>query len=167
MEQLIGVGLGGALAIIGGTVTAWLQARHQRKATRSKDLWDRRAELYLELLVHLDGTMSFADSPSTLGYHGPTTPEQITTRRELAAKVDLFGSRVVRTLWEAATEAAGDFFMEIVEGGYLGGHDGHTFLADNITEPRFLQLKHAKETTQSDLVQRLRHEIDVDEHLKP
>ncbi|WP_406320056.1 hypothetical protein [Streptomyces sp. NBC_01637] len=92
MGQLIGVVIGGVLDVVGGAMTAWLQARHQRKATRSKDLWDRRAALYLDLLLHLDGSVSFATDALAPRYYGSQTPEQHQLRRELAARVSLFGS---------------------------------------------------------------------------
>lgn len=101
MEQLIGVITGGVIALGAGILTAWFTARHQQNAVRAKDLWDRRATLYLELLVNLDGTMSFVVEPHAPGYYGPSSPEQFQKRRELAARVDLFGSLAVRSLWEA------------------------------------------------------------------
>ncbi|WP_405192894.1 hypothetical protein [Streptomyces anulatus] len=167
MEQLIGVITGGVIALGAGILTAWFTARHQQNAVRAKDLWDRRATLYLELLVNLDGTMSFVVEPHAPGYYGPSSPEQFQRRRELAARVDLFGSPAVRSLWEAATTAMGDFNMHVVEGGFLEQSFNETYLPDNITEPRFLELKAAMDRAELNLVKRLRHEIDVDEHLKP
>ncbi|WP_331759594.1 hypothetical protein [Streptomyces anulatus] len=166
MEQLIGVITGGVIALGAGILTAWFTARHQQNAVRAKDLWDRRAALYLELLVNLDGTMSFAVEPHAPGYYGPSTSEQFQKRRELAARVDLFGSPTVRSLWETATTAMGDFNMHVVEGGFLEQSFNETYLPDNITEPRFLELKAAMDEAELNLVKRLRHEIDVDEHLK-
>ncbi|UUU44267.1 hypothetical protein [Streptomyces sp. NBC_00162] len=55
----------------------------------SKDLWDRRAGLYLALLLHLDGSMTFATDPLVPGYYGPKTPEQFQLQRELAARISL------------------------------------------------------------------------------
>ncbi|MEV7653736.1 hypothetical protein AB0O39_06135 [Streptomyces anulatus] len=166
MEQLIGVITGGVIALGAGILTAWFTARHQQNAVRAKDLWDRRATLYLELLINLDGTMSFVVEPNAPGYYGPSTPEEFQKRRELAARVDLFGSPAVRTLWEAATTAMGDFNIHVVEGGYLERSSGEMYLPDNITEPRFLELKAAMDKAEAELVDRLRHEIAVDEHLK-
>ncbi|MDX3488465.1 hypothetical protein [Streptomyces sp. ID05-18] len=97
----------------------------------------------------------------------PSTPEQFQKGRELAARVDLFGSPAVRSLWEAVTAAMGDFNMHVVEGGYLERSFNETYLPDNITEPRFVELKAAMDKAKAELVKRLRHEIDVDEHLKP
>jgi hypothetical protein len=164
--QLIGVVIGGVIALGSGVVTAWLTARHQKNAMRSKDLWDRRAALYLDLLVHLDSTVSFATDEVVPSYYGPRTPEQAQLRRELAARIDLFGSPKVRALWEAATEAAADFQVNVIEGGFfrLDGNDMHP--AVGVTDPGYLRFKAAKESTEKSLIQQLRHEIDVDDHLK-
>ncbi|WP_327267086.1 hypothetical protein OG444_39845 (plasmid) [Streptomyces sp. NBC_01232] len=164
MGQLIGVVIGGFIALGGGALTAWLQARHQRKATRSKDLWDRRAALYLDLLLHLDGSMSFATDPHVPGYYGPRSPEQFQRQKELTARISLFGSPTVRELWEAATEAAADFSVCVVEGGFVD-RDGRLPSAE-VTDPNYLRFEAAKQRTEREFIQRLRHEIDVDEHLK-
>ncbi|MFE5108272.1 hypothetical protein [Streptomyces sp. NPDC056663] len=163
MGQLIGVVIGGVLAVVGGAVTAWLQARHQRKATRAKDLWDRRAALYLDLLLHLDGSVSFATDALVPGYYGPQTTEQHQLRRELAARVSLFGSPKVRSLWEAVTEAMADLHNVCTEGGF---YTRQGTLPADITDPEYLRFKTAQEKTEQDLIERLRLEVDVDEHLK-
>ncbi|MFE1230269.1 hypothetical protein [Streptomyces sp. NPDC058745] len=166
MEQLIGVVIGGVIALGGGALTAWLTAKHQKNATRSKDLWDRRAVLYLDLLVHLGGHLSFATDELVPAYYGPRTPEQAQLRRELAARIDLFGSSKVRALWESATEAAADFHVCVVEGGFFR-RDGNDMLeAVNVTDPDYLRFQEVKNRTERELVKQLRHEVDVDDHLK-
>ncbi|MFK0132357.1 hypothetical protein ACIQRZ_18630 [Streptomyces rubiginosohelvolus] len=166
MEQLVGVVIGGVIALGGGSLTAWLTAKYQKNATRSKDLWDRRAALYLELLVHLGGHLSFATDEAVPGYYGPRTPDQATLRRELAARIDLFGSPKVRALWEAATEASADFQVCVIEGGFFR-QDGNSILtAIGVTDPTYLRFQAAADRTEKALIQRLRHEIDVDQHLK-
>lgn len=166
MGQLLGVVIGGVIALGGGALTAWLTAKHQKNATRSKDLWDRRSALYLDLLVHLSGHLSFATDELVPGYYGPQTPEQAQLRRELAARIDLFGSPKVRTLWEAATEASADFHACVIEGGFYR-RDGNDLLsAINVTDPNYLRFEAAKDSTEKALIQQLRHEIDVDDHLK-
>lgn len=166
MEQLIGVVIGGVIALGGGSLTAWLTAKYQKNATRSKDLWDRRATLYLELLVHLGGHLSFATDEVVPGYYGPRMPEQAQLRRELAARIDLFGSPKVRALWEAATEASADFHACVVEGDFYR-RDGNDMLpAVGVTDPNYLRFEAAADRTEKALIQQLRHEIDVDQHLK-
>ncbi|MFE0654725.1 hypothetical protein ACFVZH_40190 [Streptomyces sp. NPDC059534] len=163
MEQLIGVVIGGFIALGGGTLTAWLTAKHQKNAARAKDLWDRRAAVYLDLLLHLSGAVSFATDLDVPGYYGPQTPEQHQLRRDLAAKVTLFGSPKVRELWEAATEAIGDLHYTCIE-GELYTRDG--VLPPGITDPEFLRCNAAHEKTEQALIKQLRHELDVDKHLK-
>lgn len=38
--------------------------------------------------------------------------------------------------------------------------------ATDVTDPNYLRFKTAKERSEQQLIQRLRHEIDVDDHLK-
>ncbi|MER6188332.1 hypothetical protein [Streptomyces sp. NPDC001652] len=163
MEQLIGVVIGGVIALGGGVLTAWLTAKHQKDAAREKDLWDRRTALYLDLLLHLSGAVSFATDSLVPGYYGPRTPEQHDLRRDLAARITLFGSPKVRELWEAATEAIGDMHYLCAEGGYYT-QDGA--IPPGITDPDFLRYKAAQEQTEQELIKELRHAIDVDKHLK-
>ncbi|MET7685781.1 hypothetical protein [Streptomyces sp. NPDC005423] len=163
MEQLIGVVIGGVIASGGGALTAWLTAKHQKNAARAKDLWDRRAAVYLDLLLHLSGTVSFATDSDVPGYYGPQTPEQHQLRRDLAARVTLFGSPKVRELWEAATEAIGDLHYVCAEGQFYT-QDGN--IPPGITDPGFLRCKAAEEKAEQELIKQLRHEIDVDKHLK-
>ncbi|MEU4180916.1 hypothetical protein [Streptomyces sp. NPDC026589] len=163
MDQLIGVVIGGVIALGGGALTAWLTAKHQKDAARSQDLWDRRAAMYLDLLLHLSGAVSFATDAVVPGYYGPRTPEQHQLRRDLAARVDLFGSPKVRELWEAATEAIGDLHYHCTEGD-LYTRDGN--IPPDITDPGYLRYKAAQEKTEEELIRQLRHEVDVDKHLK-
>ncbi|GEB57425.1 hypothetical protein [Streptomyces gardneri] len=97
------------------------------------------------------------------GYYGPQTPEQHQLRRDLAARVSLFGSPKVRQLWEAATEAIGDLHYTCAEGGFYT-RDGA--IPSGITDPEFLKCKAAQDETEQALVKQLRHEIDVDKHQK-
>ncbi|MFJ2008391.1 hypothetical protein [Streptomyces chartreusis] len=163
MEQLIAVVIGGVIALGGGALTAWLTAKHQKNAAREKDLWDRRAAVYLDLLLHLSGTVSFATDPIVPSYYGPQTPEQHQLRRDLAARVTLFGSPKVRELWEDATKAIGDLHYVCAEGGFYT-RDGA--IPPGITDPAFLRYKAAQEKTEQELIKQLRHEIDIDKHLK-
>lgn len=167
MQQLIGVVIGGVIALGGGSLTAWLTAKYQKNATRSKDLWDRRATLYLELLIHLGGHLSFATDELVPRHYGPRTPEQTRLRHELAARIDLFGSPKVRALWEAATEASADFGACVVEGEFYRreGND-MLLLATGVTDPDYLRFEAAVDRTKKALIQQLRHEVDVDQHLK-
>lgn len=163
MEQLIGAVIGGVIALGGGALTAWLTAKHQTNAAREKDLWDRRAAVYLDLLLHLSGTVSFATDSDVPGYYGPQTSEQHQLRRELAARVTLFGSPKVRELWEAATEAIGDLHYICAEGQFYT-RDGA--IPPGITDADFLRCRATQEKTEQELVKQLRHEIDVAKHLK-
>lgn len=163
MDQLIGVVIGGVIALGGGALTAWLTAKHQKDAARSQELWDRRAAVYLDLLLHLSGAVSFATDAVVPGYYGPRTPEQYQIRRDLAARVDLFGSPKVRELWEAATEAIGDLHYHCTEGD-LYTRDGNIPLTSRT--PDTSDAKPPRKRPRRRLIRQLRHEVDVDKHLK-
>lgn len=44
-------------------------------AAHAKGLWDRRAAVCFDLLLHLSGAVSFTTDPVVPGYYGPRTPE--------------------------------------------------------------------------------------------
>ncbi|MGA6871338.1 hypothetical protein ACO8D0_05490 [Streptomyces pratensis] len=118
------------------------------------------------ILVHLGGHLSFATDEIVPGYYGPQTPEQAKLRRELAARIDLFGSLKVRALWEAATEASADIQACAIEGDFYRRNGNDMLPAIGVTDPNYLRFEAAADRTEKALIQQLRHEIDVDQHLK-
>ncbi|MFF4787922.1 hypothetical protein ACFY3E_42230 [Streptomyces griseorubiginosus] len=166
MDQLLGVLLGGGIAILGSSGTAWLQARIQRKEARAKELWDRRSNLYLDLLTHLEGRVSFAadSDPYLIGY-GPKTVEDYQLRRELSARVDLFASLETRQLWERSTEAALILHASTIEGGHFEQHFDQLVIPETSSDPEHQRLIAADKQARDRLVARLREELNVDNYL--
>ncbi|MCZ1000735.1 hypothetical protein O1M63_26195 [Streptomyces mirabilis] len=166
MDQLLGVLLGGGIALVGSSGTAWLQARIQRKETRAKELWDRRSSLYLDLLTHLDGQVSFAaDSDRYLIGYGPKTAESYQLRRQLSARVDLFASLETRQLWEKSTEAALVLHASTIEGGHFEQHFDQLVIPETSSDPEQQRLIDADKHAREQLITHLREELRVDRYL--
>lgn len=115
MDQLWGVVIGGVLTLVGSFGAAHLQARHQRRQARAQDLWDRRADLYLDLLTHLSGRVSFSEDPGLAGY-GPKSAQDLDLRWQLYSRVTLFASRDIHALSVSATEATQALHAEVAQG---------------------------------------------------
>ncbi|AYN37421.1 hypothetical protein DUI70_6928 [Streptomyces albus] len=99
-------------------------------------MWQRRAALYLKVMEHLHGGVSFPDGPSWEEYqqagslqerqelllnvhlYGPSTPDQLRLRGRLEDELAVFGSARVQELWRAATSALRDLDFEVTEGGH-------------------------------------------------
>jgi hypothetical protein len=166
MDPLVGILLGGFLSLAGSFGAVSLQARHQRKQARYKDLWDRRAALYLDLLTHLSGRVSFAaDSDPFLVGYGPTSAEDYQLRQQLRARVFLFASQEVRDLWMKAADEALILFAESVEGGHMERFGDRHLAPDPTNNPEYARLLAVAEGARAKLVECLRAELDVDQHL--
>ncbi|NWF30296.1 hypothetical protein HW130_29290 [Streptomyces sp. PKU-EA00015] len=163
MNQLLGVLLGGVLTLVGSFGAASLQARHQRKQTRAKDLWDRRASLYLDLLTHLGGRVSFAaGSDQFLIGYGPKTAEDYQLRNQLHARVALFASRETRDLWGKAADAALHLAAETFEGGHYEQFYDRVIIPETSQDPEYTRLVDAAKSAREELIARLRTELEVD-----
>ncbi|WP_406505379.1 hypothetical protein [Streptomyces sp. NBC_01602] len=166
MDPLVGILLGGFLSLAGSFGAVSLQARHQRNQTRAKDLWDRRAGLYLDLLTHLSGKVSLASdsNPFLIGY-GPRSTEDYQLRQQLHARVALFASQEVRDLWSNAADEALFLAAETVEGGHQDRYGDRYLTPDPSRNPEYARLATPAEDARAKLVERLRAELAVDQHL--
>ncbi|MFE9989789.1 hypothetical protein ACFYRK_23350 [Streptomyces sp. NPDC005381] len=160
MDQLLGVLLGGGLTLAGSSGTAWLQARIQRKENRAQELWDRRSSLYLDLLTHLGGQVSFAadSDPHLIGY-GPRTAENYQLRQQLSARVDLFASQETRELWKKSTEAALVLRASTIEGGHFEQHFDQLVIPETSPDLVHQDLIRADKDARKQLIEHLRAEL--------
>lgn len=166
MNELLGVLLGGVLTLVGSVGAVSLQARHQRKQARDKDLWDRRVSLYLDLLAHLSGRVSFAaDSDQFLIGYGPKTAEDYQLRQELRARVALFASEEIRDLWGRAADAALHLAAETFEGGHAEQFYGRVIIPETSDDPEYTRHLEVEKRTRERLISRLRAELEVDSFL--
>ncbi|MEU1815181.1 hypothetical protein ABZ543_08280 [Streptomyces roseifaciens] len=164
--EFVGVLLGGMLALAGSLGAASLQARHQRKHARASELWNRRAELYLDLLTHLRGTVSFAaDSDPLLVAYGPQSGEDYQLRHELRARVTLFASQEVRDLWARAADAALHLHAEVFEGDHVQRVSCDRVIIPETGDPEYVRLLTADKEARARLASRLRTELEVDKYL--
>ncbi|MFF7845282.1 hypothetical protein ACFZC6_42065 [Streptomyces ossamyceticus] len=166
MDQLLGVLLGGGLTLLGSFGAVWLQARNQREEARAKDLWDRRSGLYLDLLTHLGGRVSFAgDSDEFLVGYGPQTAEDYELRTQLNARVALFASPDTRDLWKKATDAALVLHAATIEGGHFDQSFDRILVPETSSDPMHQRLIDAEKSAREELIAHLRAELDVDRYL--
>ncbi|MEU3350968.1 hypothetical protein [Streptomyces sp. NPDC037389] len=166
MVQLLGVLLGGVLTLVGSLGAASWQARQQRELTRAKDLWDCRAGLYLDLLKHLRGMVSFAaDSDPFLVGYGPRSAEDYQLRHELRARVALFASQEVRDHWSTAADAALRLHAETIEGDHLSRVGDQVIVPGTSEDPAYARLVATEEEARAQLIKRLRAELEVDRYL--
>ncbi|MFF6842846.1 hypothetical protein ACFY8X_29395 [Streptomyces tanashiensis] len=151
--------LGGLLALTGGFGVAMVQARQQTRLNHEKDIRDRRAALYLDLLANLSGRVTHSEDPFLRAY-GPTSTEDYALRNELTARVALFASPEVRGLWTAATEAAAIDHANTVEGGFLE-RDG-TVSPSARNDPDYARLADEAMSARRALEERLRKDLGTD-----
>lgn len=165
MGELWSVTVGGVIALAGGAVTAILQARLQRRAAREEYFWNKRAELYLDVLRHGNGQVAHMDDDDVDEQYG-WTPETEELRQDLTARVQLFGSAAVEERWKGLSGASRslDFYARenlLVERGQYAQlrSDAHE---DPVYVSRSNEVKKARRL----LVDQLRLELSTDRHLK-
>ncbi|WP_143110739.1 hypothetical protein [Streptomyces sp. cf124] len=92
-----------ALAIIATTAMSIATLRHQRRQSENARLWERRAELYVDLLANqLPYLAEEAMDPAVRQYFGAQTTEQRELQQSLTARVDAFATESVAISWRAA-----------------------------------------------------------------
>ncbi|MDT0309658.1 hypothetical protein RM780_22250 [Streptomyces sp. DSM 44917] len=103
-----------ALAIVATTVTALGGWWHQRRIGEQARVWERRADLYVELLTHQHPYLATRGTDWwTFRYFGPETAEEYELLRTLSAHVDVFATEEVARLWREALDRIFDvsFYM--------------------------------------------------------
>lgn len=165
MNELWGVTLGGAIALAGGAVSTILQAWLQRRGAREQYLWNKRAELYLDVLRHGNGQIAHMDDDDVDDQYGwaPGTEE---LRQDLTARVQLFGSATVEERWRRASEAgrARDFYAR--ENLLEMRGDYAQLRSDAYEDPVYARLSNEVKKTRRLLAEQLRLELNTDRHLK-
>ncbi|WP_233646772.1 hypothetical protein [Streptomyces sp. BSE6.1] len=92
-----------ALAILATAGTSLAALWHQRRTSEEARLWERRAELYVDLLAKQHPYLAEADmDPAVRPYFGPQTPEEWELLQVLSARADAFASEAVARLWRDA-----------------------------------------------------------------
>jgi hypothetical protein len=92
-----------ALAIIATTAMSIATLRHQRRQSEDARLWERRAELYVDLLANqLPYLAEDAMDPAVRPYFGAQTAEERELQQSLTARVDAFATESVAINWRAA-----------------------------------------------------------------
>ncbi|WP_329187584.1 hypothetical protein [Streptomyces sp. NBC_01428] len=92
-----------ALAIIATTVMSIGALSHQRRQSEAARLWERRAELYVDLLANQRPHLAEdVNDPAVRPLFGAETEEERELQRTLTARVDAFATDTVGARWRAA-----------------------------------------------------------------
>lgn len=161
---MLSVLLGAAIALVGGVVTTVLQARLQRGAARQEYLWNKCAELYLDLLRHSSAQIAHIDDDHVDEQYG-WTPETEQLRLDLTARVQLFGSAAVEERWRQMSQA-GQHLDYYARENLLEERGDHAQLrSDAYEDPEYVRLSTEVKKTRRLLVEKLRSELSTDRHL--
>jgi hypothetical protein len=105
-----------ALAIVATTVTALGGWWHQRRIGEQARVWERRADLYVELLTHQHPYLATRGTDWwTFRHFGPETAEEYELLRTLSAHVDAFATEEVAQLWREALDRIFDVSFHMSE----------------------------------------------------
>ncbi len=103
-------------------VLAFYALIHQRKLAEDERTWQRRADLYVDLLLNEQGFINpdpeFLEDPVLRAAVGPSTPEQWKTKESLTARTDAFASDRVVELWLASCRSSSDLSFTAAEMGH-------------------------------------------------
>lgn len=112
-----------ALAILATAGMSIATLWHQQRTSEQARLWERRAELYVDLLANQHPYLAGSDmDPAARRYFGPQTREERELLQSLSARVDAFAAEPVARLWRDAV-----FRSHIVS----------TFVTERMSDPRF------------------------------
>ncbi|MFF4648237.1 hypothetical protein [Streptomyces sp. NPDC001389] len=165
MGDLWGVALGGAIAVTGGAVTAILQARLQRRATREQYLWSKQAEVYLDVLRHGSGQIAHMDDDEADEQYG-WAPGMEELRQDLTARVQLFGSTEVEALWRSVSQASQRLDFYVKENLLVMRGDRAVVSPDAEGDAEYTRLRQKVSADRRSLVEQLRKELDANRHLR-
>lgn len=162
---MLSVLLGAAIALVGGVVTTVLQARLQRGAVREEYLWNKCAELYVDLLRHSSAQIAHIDDDHVDEQYG-WTPEREQLRLDLTARVQLFGSAAVEERWRQVSHA-GQYLDYYARENLLEERGDYAQLrSDAYEDPEYVRLSTEVKETRRLLVEQLRRELSTDRHLE-
>lgn len=133
-------------AVLASTLTlvgTWFQALHQRKSARDERIWNRRAELYIELL------------------HLPYTRGKVIFLKgdPLEARIEVFASNEVRKLHHAAVKAHRDLDHHATEENSYQEED-----PTPQEDPEFHDLVRRDKEARANLRERIRRELGMRRH---
>ncbi|MBQ1159453.1 hypothetical protein KBZ21_15220 [Streptomyces sp. A73] len=155
MTELAAVLLGGALALAGGVATSLLE----RRRAREERIWNRRAELYVDLIRYQGGGM-------VEGYRGPRGREEWAVAGQLSARAAAFASDAVQKLWQdsaRASRALSDYVAEdwpqwnVAQ--YGEWEDVEDVEAQMEQSATFQEFSRASQEAAQRLIQRIREEL--------
>ncbi|WP_328786154.1 hypothetical protein [Streptomyces sp. NBC_00273] len=111
-----------ALAILATTVMSIATLWHQRRSSEQARLWERRTQLYVDLLANQHPYLAESDmDPAIRSYFGPQTCEERELLESLSARADAFATEPVARLWRDAV-----FRVHVVS----------TFVTEGMGDPR-------------------------------
>lgn len=166
MADLWSVALGGAIALCGGGVTTYLQARMQRRATRVQYLWDKRTTMYQDLLRDGGGRIAHTDDDGVFEQYGWAEGRE-KLRRDLTARVQLFGSSAIEERWRAFSLAERQLEFYVTENLLVMGDDGCAVVhSDADQDAEYVRRKGAVSATRQALTEQARHEVGTDPLLR-
>lgn len=161
-----GVLVGALIALAGSIGTAALQASLQRKAVRGEYLWNKRAELYVDVLRHGNGQIAHLDDDEADEQYG-WVPGMEELRQDLTARVQLFGSSKVEARWRAVSGSSQCLDRHVLEGNWLMQRGDRVVLNPAASSDcEYVRLKGEVSAARCALVEQLRHELDTDRHLR-
>lgn len=165
MNQLWSFIVGGIVATAGGGVTAVLQARLQRQAARDEYMWSKRAELYLDIVRQVSGRVAPLDAHDVDDQYG-WTPETDAIRRDLTARVQVFGSHNVEAAWGQLSEANRALDSYVEENLLVSRGEYAQVRSDAMRDPEYVRLLGKTQEFRNIFVDLVRYELRTESHLK-
>ncbi|MFD7109203.1 hypothetical protein ACFWAF_03300 [Streptomyces microflavus] len=157
--------LGAVIALIASVGTAALQARLQRRAAREQYLWSKRTDLYQDILRLGSGQIAHMDDDEVDDQYG-WTPDAEELRRDLTARVQLFGSPAAEECWRVASQASQRLDFYVRENWLQMGSEYVVLRPEARSDAGYLNRRGEVERTRSLLVEQLRADLATDKHLK-
>ncbi|WP_453126595.1 hypothetical protein [Streptomyces sp. CLCI03] len=138
----------------------------QRRATRVQYLWDKRATMYQDLLRDGGGKVAHRDDDGAFEQYG-WADEREKLRRDLTARVQLFGSPAVEERWRAFSRAEQQLDFYVVENLLVSDGDRSAVLShDADQDSEYVRLKGEVSATRQALTEQARREVGTDPLLR-
>lgn len=148
----------GVFTFAAALIVLFLQQRHQRDLALDARIWDRRAEVYVDLLQYQgQGVID--------GYRGPATGREWAVRDELTARAAAFASDAVRDLWQQSARAS-QVLQEYVrdyypEWGTAGPPENYLLELKMEEDPTFCTYKKHLADASDRLIREIRAELGI------